>query len=256
MKSHFIMLFLKGIPIGISNILPGISGGTIALVLKIYDELIEAIKYLRFKILIPVVLGALVGILLTANLVTYLMDNYPAFIFSFLFGLILASARYTLNDIKKYDFITVVYILAGFFIAYYVATRTAAVSSTVGDPGIIKTIAAGFLASVSMLLPGISGATVLVLMGLYESILQAVTHFNFVILAIFGTAALTGILSLAWLLSWILKNYRSPLMAVLTGLILGSSFAVLPDRFGVTEIIGILSGIGIVLLPAITANKN
>jgi len=105
----------------------------------------------------------------------------------------------------------------------------------------------GFLASISMLLPGISGATVLVLMGMYEYILTALTTFQVSVLSVFVLFAVLGIISLSWVLSYVMKNYRNTLMSLLTGLILGSSAAVIPSSPGIYEIIGFLLG-GIVVI--------
>lgn len=247
LNKELVVLLLKGIPIGISNILPGISGGTIALVLGIYEDIIDALKGMRMRVLLPIASGAVLGILVTASLISGLMEHCPAFMFALIFGLILASAVITIKDVNKFNYQTVFSLICGFFLAFAVSGNTVTVSSS-SNLAMGKVVAAGVLGSVSMLLPGISGATMLVMIGMYQTMLQALTEFNLMIILVFSISALLGVVGLAWVLSYLLRSYRSILMAALSGLIIGSAFVVIPDKLGVTEALGIVSGIVIVLL--------
>lgn len=241
------LLFLKGIPIGISNVLPGISGGTLALVLNIYEELLDSIRSLRWQFILPLAAGIATGILLTAKLFTYLLEHYPEFITAVLFGLILSSAIYTRKEITRINVYSVLSIILGITAAIGVILLNHEQTIGIQEMGWWGVAIAGFLASISMLLPGISGATVLILMGMYEYILDALTTFQMNIISIFALFAALGIICLSWALSYVLKNYRNTLMGLLTGLILGSSAAVLPSSAGLSEFIGVLLG-GIIVI--------
>lgn len=236
------LLFIKGIPIGISNVLPGISGGTLALVLNIYEDLLDSIRCLRWQFILPLAAGIGTGILLTARLFTYLLDQYPEFMTSVLFGLILSSALYTRKEITRTNIYSVMSMVLGMITAVAVILLNQHNTIGVQQMGWWGIAVSGFLASISMLLPGISGATVLVLMGMYEYILTALTTFQVYVLSIFILFAVLGIISLSWVLSYVLKNYRNTLMGLLTGLILGSSAAVIPSSPGFYEIVGFLLG--------------
>ncbi|MGI6451945.1 MAG: DUF368 domain-containing protein [Syntrophomonadaceae bacterium] len=249
MLRQFLILFLKGIPIGISNTLPGISGGTVALVLRIYDELIEAIKLLRLRFFVPLGLGAVTGLLGTAKAVTYLLDNHQGFIVAFIFGLILGSTVITAREIKRVTIIRVVSFMIGLGIVLFLSSQ--AITSVTGTaaPSVFKLVISGVLGAICMLLPGISGATVLILIGMYNYMLEALMRPDFFVIGVFCVSALGGLVCLSWILSYVLKNYRSVLMAGLTGLIIGSAYAVVPQSFSPGEIFGIILGIFLVILP-------
>jgi putative membrane protein len=245
--NRFLELFIKGMPIGMSNTLPGISGGTIALVLKIYDELIHSIKKIKLKFLIPVVLGAVAGVFLGSSIIITLFESYPIFLTSFLLGLILASAKVTFTEVESFDIYKIILGLAGFFIAFLYSAEAGSVGN-VNDVSLIKYFAGGAIGSVAMILPGISGGTILVMLGLYQSVLTAISSFNIIIILAFGIGIGSGLLLFSWLLSYLLDNYRSTLMAFLTGLIIGSTRSVIPAQFNLVAIFGLLLGITAILL--------
>lgn len=247
MNKDILLLFIKGIPFGISNVLPGISGGTIAVVLRIYDILINAIKDFNLKILLPMGIGAIFGLISTASLVNYLLDAYPSFMTALIFGLIVASVKATIIDIKKLTWINLLCLIIGFTIAFTLGNQSL---STITSDTIVnasKLIFSGVFASVSMLLPGISGATILVMLGMYEYLLQALLTINIKVILVFVTSFLVGILAFAWILSYLLANYRSELMTLITGLILGSSLVVMPKSLAFMDVLGMTLGIFIVL---------
>jgi len=237
-----IILFLKGIPIGIANTVPGISGGTIALVLDIYDELIHAIKKMQLKTLIPLSLGAILGLMSFAYLITYLLNNHRDLVYSVLLGLILASAHTTIKETGKFHMVNVIMALIGFTIALVFATHTLyAVASEYAVSYMIIAVS-GVIGAASMLLPGISGATILIMFGTYDIILQALTNLNLKLLITFGVSSLTGVIGLSWIMTYLLQHYRSAVMAILTGLIIGSAAAVIPSKVTVVEVIGLVLG--------------
>ncbi|MFW6270733.1 MAG: undecaprenyl phosphate translocase family protein, partial [Bacillota bacterium] len=168
--SGFIELFLKSIPLGISNTLPGISGGTMALILKIFDRLVEGIKNINLKILIPVFLGAASGVLISSKFVTVFLELYPDIVLAFLFGLILASSKITAAEIDEIDIKKIILIFLGIFLAVIISTE---VSFQSGNKiNLYLFFIGGFLGSMAMILPGISGGTILVLMGIYRPVLD------------------------------------------------------------------------------------
>jgi len=243
-----LILFAKGIPVGISNVVPGISGGTIALILQIYDPLIDSIKALKWKYLLPLAGGIAAGVLSTVGLFNCLMDVYPNFIEAVLFGLIIASAVCTRKEIKVFNIWGFLSITAGITLAYFIVSMSGSNITEVRDMNLYTVAASGFVSAMSMLLPGISGATILVLMGMYRGILDAVAVINIPVIVVFLMSAIAGIFSLSWILSYILDNYRDTLMGFLTGLILGSAYAVLPAEFGLIEILAVMMGIIIVII--------
>ena len=244
LKDLFI-LFIKAIPIGISNTLPGISGGTIALVLKIYTRLINSIKKVKIIELIFVALGAALGIFLAAKLIDGLLESSPNLMLAFLMGLILLSSKVTIVEIKEYDFKSVILIFLGFSVAYFFAVD---MSGPTVEASNISYFIGGLLSSSAMIIPGISGGTLLAMLGLYEAFVQAVESFDITRLFIIAAGMGVGIMGFAWPLSYLLKNYRSLLMALMTGLILGSVRSVIPATFGFAELLSLLLGGAVVLI--------
>ena len=259
---EFIELFLKSIPIGMSNTLPGISGGTMALVLKMYDRLVNGIKKINLKILIPVVLGAVCGVGVGAKVVTSLLETQPGLITAFLLGLILASSKVTFVQVKEYNWKTIGLFFLGLTLALTYSVDISAGSGAVEVSWLIVLLG-GAIGSTAMILPGISGGTVLIMLGLYERILAAISAVLDPVLALqlnalplselklliaFGFGISGGLLLFSWLLSYLLNNFRSLLMAALTGLILGSMRSVIPNQLGFKEIIGFSLGILLIYL--------
>ncbi|HKL75360.1 MAG TPA: DUF368 domain-containing protein [Halanaerobiales bacterium] len=245
--SRFWEFFIKGMPIGISNTLPGVSGGTMALVLKIYDELVNSIKKLNLKVLIPIGLGAVVGVFLSSTLIINLLENFNLFMTAYLMGLILASAKVTYNEIADFNLFSIILVAVGLIFAYFYSVDiNGAVNSE--SISLIKYFSGGAIGSVAMILPGISGGTILVMLGLYQSVLTAISNFDFMIIIVFGLGVAFGLLIFSWLLSYFLNNYRSLLMALLTGLIIGSTRSVIPPQLTFSVITGFLLGIGSIYL--------
>lgn len=239
---RFWEFFIKGMPIGISNTLPGVSGGTMALVLKIYDELVNSIKKIKLKVLIPIALGAVVGVFLSSNLIISLLNNFNLFMTAYLLGLILASAKVTFKEIDFFNFTAIFLIILGFVFSYFysVDINGAAAGQNIS---LLKFFGGGAVGSVAMILPGISGGTILVMLGLYQGVLSAISNFDFMIIIAFGSGVAFGLLIFSWLLSYFLNNYRSLLMALLTGLIIGSSRSVIPPQLTLSVVLGFILGI-------------
>ncbi|MFW6265989.1 MAG: DUF368 domain-containing protein [Halanaerobiales bacterium] len=238
-------LFWKGIPIGISNTLPGVSGGTMALVLNIYVKLIEGIKGIKLKVLIPIFLGAVSGVFLSSYLITGLLDTHPEFMISVLFGLILASSKVTFDEVNKFTVLNLILVLAGFILAFFYSQEARATDPATGIT-LFNYFSGGALGSMAMILPGISGGTILVLMGVYRGILTAISNFDLMILLVFGLGLALGLLFFSWFLSYFINHFRSKIMALLTGLILGSLRSVIPSSIGISVVTGVIIGILII----------
>jgi len=235
---NFIILAIKGFLMGVANVIPGVSGGTMALILGIYEELIDAIRsinlrFLRlitlFKIreaitciswtfLVPVGLGILLATFSLAEVLGWLLDSYPVIVWSFFFGLILSSVITVSRVVKKWRITTIVAIAFGTIAAYFLFGVIPL--STPNAPWFI--FASGFIAICAMILPGISGAYILVLLGKYRYILEALNNKDFFTLFIIASGALMGLISFAQVLGWLLKKYYDLTMAILIGLMLGS----------------------------------
>jgi len=250
---NFIILAVKGFLMGAANVIPGVSGGTMALILGIYEELINAIRSINLKFLrriahlkirealssvswtflLPVGLGILVATFSLAESLSWLLDRYPVIVWSFFFGLILSSVITVSRVVRKWRITTVIAIALGTIAAYFLFGMI-----PVSTPDALWFIfASGFIAICAMILPGISGAYILVLLGKYRYILEALNNKDFFTLFIIGAGALVGLISFAQILGWLLKRYHDLTMAILIGLMLGSLKKIWPWKETVTTFI-------------------
>jgi len=242
-KDYFLLL-VKGVSMGGADVVPGVSGGTVAFITGIYEELIQSIKsidmnaiklLLRFRIaefwkqingnfLITLVTGILISLLSLSKLMLYLLEHHPISIWSFFFGLILISTPLILRDIKKWNAGTVLSFIAGVVIAYWITI----VSPAETPSNLFFIFCCGAIAICAMILPGISGAFILLLLGKYEYMITALTEFNIPVIMVFVAGCVLGLLGFSHFLNWILKNYRYATLAVLAGFMLGSLNKVWP----------------------------
>jgi putative membrane protein len=234
-----ISLIFKGIGMGAANVIPGVSGGTIALITGIFEKLINSIKSFDLKavklilkgdfkgffnhvnmgFLVSVFSGIFISILTLAKILGYLFENYPVYIWAYFFGLILASVYFVGRRIEKIDIRVVITFLAGTLIAVLFSVLNPATENT----RIYYLVLCGVVAICSMILPGLSGSFVLILMGNYELIfIKAINEFDLGILIPVGVGAVVGLLAFSHILSWIFKRYKDQTISLLTGFILGS----------------------------------
>ena len=242
MKKYF-LLYAKGIAMGAADVVPGVSGGTIAFISGIYDELLRSIasvpealmQLVRGRIkaawqtanatfLLVLLAGILTSILSLARLITYLLAHHPVPVWSFFFGLILVSVYLVGRDIGRWNWSRCLSFLLGLAFAYWITV--AAPIQWGSDP--LTLFFAGAIAICAMILPGISGSFILLLLGLYATVLGAVKSLDLAVLAVFAAGCLVGLLSFARLLSWMLSHWRDLTLAFLTGLMLGSLNKVWP----------------------------
>ena len=241
---EYLLITLKGMGMGAADVVPGVSGGTIAFITGIYQELIDSIKSVNFvtlkllvtgkfkafweavngTFLISLLLGIGISVLSLAKGLKYLLDHQPILIWSFFFGLIIASAIYVAKEIKQWKISTVLSLLAGTVIAYAITVITPAEANT--SYGFI--FLSGSIAICAMILPGISGSFILVLLGMYKFILGSVSEFNLPVIAIFLMGAAIGIVIFSNILSWLLNKYYTQTIALLAGFMVGSLNKVWP----------------------------
>lgn len=242
--SNYLLLTLKGCAMGMADVVPGVSGGTIAFITGIYEELVESIRSVdlgalkllatgRFSafwrringsFLFSVLLGVAVSILSLARLMTYLLTHHPIEIWSFFFGLIVASALLVSRQVGKWNWRTVLSLAVGVAVAWWITVVSPA--ETPNDWWFI--LLSGAIAICAMILPGISGAFILLLLGKYHYIMQAVGDLNIPVILVFVAGAIAGIISFSHLLSWLLKHWHDCTIAVLMGFMIGSLNKVWP----------------------------
>ena len=244
---------LKGMGMGAADVVPGVSGGTIAFIVGIYDELINTIKSINlqsFKLLFTfkfkefwkavngnflfsLFAGIAISVFSLAKLITFLLVAHPILVWAFFFGLVLASTWFVAKDIEGWNWKTVLSFIIGAVIAYYITVVTPAETPT----NLLFIFLCGAIAICAMILPGISGSFILVLLGKYHYIMDAVKGLDLLILCVFGAGALVGITSFSRVLSYALKHFRNVTMAVLAGFMLGSLNKVWPWKTTEIEII-------------------
>ncbi len=238
-----ILLFLKGFVMGMVELIPGVSAGTIAFITGIYTELLDSIKSINLgalkiwkergfrafwqaingRFLLTLVTGMFLALLSFSRLIQYVLKHHPELCWSLFFGLIIAASLYIARDIK-WNFVRTVLLILGIAVMAYIFTA----SSGALEPTPINLIIGGAIAISAMLLPGISGSFMLVLMGLYKPVLAALNSFDYMILLyfIFGLGA--GLLLFTRLLSWLLHHYAQAMQALLTGVMIGSLIKIWP----------------------------
>jgi len=234
----YVFITLKGMAMGAADVVPGVSGGTIAFISGIYEELItsinnidlslikmlrkEGIKAVWNKVngnfLLALFVGIFISVLSLAKFLSWLLENEPILLWSFFFGLVVASIFMVGKEITRWTMGSVVVLLLGAALAFFI-TELPASDNVDSLPYLFLS---GALAICAMILPGISGAFILVLLGSYKTILDAVHERDIKIILTVGVGAIFGLLSFARLLKWMFNHYKNITLALLTGFILGS----------------------------------
>lgn len=235
---------LRGLAMGAADVIPGVSGGTIAFITGIYEELIGSIsninlaalkklknegvssfwKHVNGNFFVALILGIGISILSLARAVTYLLDEFPVLLWAFFFGLIVASAQLILKTVTKWDVKNVIGLILGTAIAAYISTIH--VTASGGESWYI--VLSGAIAICAMILPGISGAFILVLLGSYAMIIEGLKNLDFTIIGLFCLGCLIGILSFSRLLKYLFENYKNLVLAILSGFLIGSLLKIWP----------------------------
>ncbi len=236
---------IKGFGIGAANVIPGVSGGTVALITGIFERLIDSLKSfnlkaiklifkLKFKefaeytdliFLISVFSGAVISIFTLARLLSYLFENFPVFVWAYFFGLILASVYFVGKNTDKINISVIISFIAGTVIAVWISLQNPATE----NDGFLYLVLCGIIAIISMILPGLSGSFILVLMGNYQLVMiDSINNLDFHVLLPVALGVTIGLPAFSNILSLIYKKYKNQTIASLTGFILGSLIILWP----------------------------
>ncbi|MEX0359896.1 MAG: DUF368 domain-containing protein [Allomuricauda sp.] len=240
----YVLITLKGMAMGAADAVPGVSGGTIALVSGIYEELVQTIGNINLGLIkllfqgkfkefwskangnfaLALGAGVLISYVSFMKLAKYLLEYHPILIWSFFLGLIIASIWYLGKQIPKWDLAMIVFLILGIGLGYYLTTLP---SAEVNDNQAYFFVCAA-IAICAMILPGISGTFILILLGAYSTLSTAIADVDVKKLLVFVSGAVIGLLSFSKVLKWLLRKYKFQTFAVLTGLIVGSINQVWP----------------------------
>jgi putative membrane protein len=235
---------------GAADIVPGVSGGTIAFITGIYDRLLGAINSVNFSVLktlksqglvvawkqidgtflLALFVGIISSILILSKPILFLLENQPVLIWSFFFGLVLASVWLVGRQIKDFSITNITIFALAAIVAYWITT----LDVLQGSNNLIYIFLAGTIAICAMILPGISGAFILLILGVYQIVINAIHERDIKMIAVFGLGCIVGLLSFSRLLKWLLSNKRAQTLAMLTGFLLGSLNKIWPwkNKFG------------------------
>ncbi|WP_100751653.1 DUF368 domain-containing protein [Vibrio salilacus] len=235
---NYFSTFLKGMAMGAADVVPGVSGGTIAFITGIYDTLLESIRrinpnvigiwkregfkaafnHINGRFLLALFAGVFTSIATLAKLISWLLVTHPIPLWSFFFGLILVSVFHMLKQIEQRSINSAVMLLLGIAFAYSITI----LNPLQLEPTSLNVLFAGGIAICAMILPGISGSFILLLIGMYTPVLGAVKSLDITILALFLCGCVIGLLSFSHVLSWLLRRFRDLTLVFLTGLMLGT----------------------------------
>lgn len=265
---NFFSLFLRGAAMGTAEVVPGVSGGTIALLVGIYERLIESIRTIgspavweifrkggipRFwkaidgNFLVSLLLGMATAILLFSHVITLLILHYPVHVWAAFFGLIVASIWLVGRGVH-WGLTACAMAAAGIAAGYFIST--AGTGSLPAGP--LGLIIGGAVAICAMILPGISGSFILLLLGRYHEVMGAVASLDFIVLLPFASGAIIGLLAFSHLLSWLLKRFHNSTIALLTGFMAGAIVKVWPWR----DAVGSAASIDKAISPAAYAAEH
>ncbi|MFK7900268.1 MAG: DUF368 domain-containing protein [Cyclobacteriaceae bacterium] len=244
MFQRYFFVFLKGLAMGAADVVPGVSGGTVAFITGIYERLLNALKSFNLSLLklifkgkikeawrhidgiflLSLFIGILLSVVSLAKVIGWCLHDYPQLLWSFFFGLIIASIIYIIRQIDHWNVSQGVTLVIGIGIALLITS----LSPSEIEANYLTIFIAGAIAICAMILPGISGSFILLLMGMYSNVLTAVNERNLVFVGVFMLGCIVGLLSFSHVLSWTLKKYRNQTLALLTGFMIGALNKVWP----------------------------
>jgi len=250
----YIAVGFKGLAMGAADVVPGVSGGTIAFISGIYEELVVSISNINFSLLktlqkegfkvawkqlngsflAALFIGVLISILSLAKTIKYLLENEPILLWSFFFGLVMASIIFIGKQVQKWNYKLLLLAILGAAFGY---TITIVSSTSITEINYLFLVFAGAIASCAMILPGISGSYILLLMGVYPIVMTAITNRDVKIISAIGVGVILGLLFFSKLLKWLFSKYKNEMLVVLTGIMFGSLNKVWPWKITVTTYI-------------------
>jgi putative membrane protein len=248
---EYIAVGFKGLAMGAADVVPGVSGGTIAFISGIYEELVASISNINFSLLktlqkegfkvawkqlngsflAALFIGVLISILSLAKTIKYLLENEPILLWSFFFGLVMASIIFIGKQVEKWNYKLLLLAVFGAAFGY---TITIVSSTSITEINYLFLVFAGAIASCAMILPGISGSYILLLMGVYPIVMTAITNRDVKIISAIGVGVVLGLLFFSKLLKWLFSKYKNEMLVVLTGIMFGSLNKVWPWKITVT----------------------
>ena len=235
----YIKLFFKGVFMGIADAIPGVSGGTIALLLGIYEELISTISGINFSLitklkkngfksfweslngnfLITLVLGIVISLILFVKISANLLTSHPLYVWSFFLGLILATVYVIYKLIESWNLVNIISTLLMIAFSIILTSDSLDISD---DTNLFYILICGIIASSAMILPGISGSLILVILGVYKILVEALDNLDIKIITSFIVGAIIGVISFSKILKWLFRNYKSLAYSIMLGLVIGS----------------------------------
>ncbi|MBV1788831.1 DUF368 domain-containing protein [Marinobacterium sp. D7] len=244
---EYLALAGKGMMMGAADAVPGVSGGTVAFITGIYEELIDTLRsfdlqalsilyrdgiaacwrHINGTFLVTLLGGILLSLMTLSRGVLFMLNHYPVLLWAFFFGLILASVWSLMRHVRGWNLSTSMVFFVGVLLAYMITSLTP--GTLVVSP--FTLFGSGMVAICAMILPGISGSFILLLMGMYAPVLSAVKHFEFFNLGLFAAGCAIGLLSFSHLLSWAFHHHRRVILALLGGFMLGSLNKVWPWKY-------------------------
>jgi len=260
---YYLTVFLKGMAMGAADAVPGVSGGTIALLLGIYEELVTTIgninlslfkelkkngfysfwKKLNGNFLLSLIIGIGISLITFIKLTAYLFDKYPILIWSFFLGLIFATIYVIFKLIKSWNYVNIIFVLIAIFISFYLGEMNVMDSININ---LIYILISGIIAASAMIIPGISGALILVILGLYSTMISAVNNLEIDKIVTFSLGAIIGLLSFSKILKWMFNKNSSLTYSILLGFVIGSIPKVWPWK----------SELGENMLPSFSISEN
>jgi len=240
----YLIISFKGLAMGAADAVPGVSGGTIAFISGIYEELISTISNVNLSLfktlfakgvkafwqqangnfLTALLLGIIVSFVSFMRLAKYLLEYHPVLIWSFFFGLIVASIYFVGKQITKWNIAVIISLIVGACIAFYITTLPALANNN----NSWFLFLAGSIAICAMILPGVSGSFILIILGAYKALSMAIDNWDFKKITIFALGAFVGLLSFSRVLKWLFRYHHNITLALLTGFIFGSLNKVWP----------------------------
>lgn len=242
--SESLKLYLKGVAMGIADLLPGISGGTIALMLGIYERLITSISSIDtslFKTLskygvkavyekvdgtfvLLLMSGILTSVFMLSNALLYMVGEYGIYVWAFFFGMVLMTSHFLYKKVACWTSLNIALLVFGLCLTLVVGTLPEASV----QPTLYHYFFSGMIAICAMILPGISGSVLLLLMGMYIHVVTAIKSVDVMALGVFASGCAIGLISFSKLLKWMYEKHASTLMSILTGVVLGSACNIFP----------------------------
>lgn len=241
---QYIGISLRGMGMGAADVVPGVSGGTIAFITGIYEELINSLtningkafkkltsegigsfwKHINGNFFLALFIGIAISVFSLAKLVSFLLEDYPVLLWSFFFGLVLASAWLVLRTITKWNGSSIIGLLIGIVVAGFISL----LQTTSDGASLGYVFISGAIAICAMILPGISGAFILVLLGSYNVIIDGIKELNLSVVAVFGAGCVIGLLAFSRLLKYLFTHFKNFVLALLSGFLIGSLIKIWP----------------------------